>query len=162
MRAVSQPMVMAVNAASDCPPETTVYRRWADRDSLATDFDIPDTGDLEADLRAAARDLVAWLIGPVGSPLVALLRSDASRLPAVADAKHRFFGARSQALRRRVQPAVERGQLPAGVDPMRLLTTLIAPIHLHLLVLDRVVAPDDCDRAVRIALTAAQAGLLDQ
>lgn len=149
--------------------KTTVYRRWADRESLvtdavleeaATDFDIPDTGDIEADLRAGVRSLAAWLTGPVGTPLVTLLRSDASRLPGLADAKQRFFAARSQAVRSRVQSAVECGQIPVGIDPMALLTTLIAPVYLNLLVLDRAVTPNDCDRAVRIALSAAQAGLL--
>jgi hypothetical protein len=31
-------------------------------------------------------------------------------------------------------PAVELGQLPPGTDPMRLISTLIAPIYLSLLV----------------------------
>jgi AcrR family transcriptional regulator len=149
--------------------KTTVYRRWADRESLvtdavleeaATDFEIPDTADIDTDLRTAVRNLAAWLTGPVGTPLVALLRSDASRLPGLADAKLRFFAARSQAVRGRVDSAAEAGQLPVGIDPMALLSTLTAPIYLNLLVLDRVVTPDDCDRAVRIALTAARAGLL--
>jgi AcrR family transcriptional regulator len=151
--------------------KTTVYRRWADRESLvtdavleeaATDFEIPDTGDIQADLRVGLRNLAAWLTGPIGSPLVVLLRSDASRLPGLADAKRRFFAARSDAVRGRVQAAVECGQLSNGIDPMALLTTLIAPIYLNLLVLDRAVTADDCDRAVRIALTAAQAGVLDR
>ncbi len=38
--------------------------------------------------------------------------------------------------------------------------TLVAPVYLDLLVLDREPGRDLCDRAVRVALTAARADLL--
>ena len=50
--------------------KTTVYRRWADREALVTDavlsyaandFQLPDTGDLAADLHAGPR--VVWWPG---------------------------------------------------------------------------------------------------
>lgn len=149
--------------------KTTVYRRWPDRESLVTDavlavaagdFDIPDTGDVEADLRSMLHALAAWLTGPVGSPLVSMLTSDAARLPAVAQAKRRFFAARADVMRRRVQAAIDAGQLPSETDPMRVLTALVAPIYLNLLVTEQPVTPADCDRAVAVTLHAARAGIL--
>lgn len=149
--------------------KTTVYRRWPDRETLLTDavlelavveLEIPDTGDIDADLRLWMRSLAVWLTGPAGTPLVAMLGSDASRLPAVVEAKTRFFAGRAAVMAKSVQSAVNRGQLPTGTDPLMLLTTLVAPLYLDLLVLDRGPSPDHCDRSVRVALTAARANLL--
>jgi AcrR family transcriptional regulator len=149
--------------------KTTVYRRWADRESLLTDalleqavgdFEIPDTGDIDTDLGAWLLMLADWLSGPVGQPLVSMLRSDAARLPAVTRAKARFFAARSSAMAHRLQSATTRGQLPTDTSAGPLLSALVAPLYLSLLVLDRDPGPQDCERAARIALTAARAGLL--
>ncbi|WP_088318124.1 TetR/AcrR family transcriptional regulator [Kineosporia sp. R_H_3] len=149
--------------------KTTVYRRWPDRESLLTDavleqaagdFAIPDTGDVDGDLAVGLRALVAWLTGPTGRPLVAMLRSDAGRLPAVVQARRRFLAARAQVLARRLASAVEAGQVPAGTRPDVFLATLVAPVYLDLLVLDRDPAPEDCDRWAKVALAAARAHLL--
>jgi len=149
--------------------KTTVYRRWPDRESLVTDavlevasqdFPVPDTGSLDDDLVTWLRTLGAWLGGQVGRPLVAMLTSDAARLPAIGDAKRAFFTTRVGVLAQRLEVAVAAGQLPRGVDAVRLLGALVAPLYLNLLVVDRPVTPEDCDRAARAALLAARAGLL--
>lgn len=149
--------------------KTTVYRRWPDRESLLTDavleraafdFELPDTGDIDADLRVWVQRLADWLTGPSGAPLVAMLRSDAARLPAVVEAKTRFFAHRAMVLSQRLESAVDRDQLPTGTDPLTFLATLVAPLYLNLLVLDRDLTPDHCDRSVHVALTAARANLL--
>ncbi|MBM6399979.1 TetR/AcrR family transcriptional regulator [Phycicoccus sonneratiae] len=149
--------------------KTTVYRRWSNREALVTDavlegssteFGIPDTGDIDADLRDGVRALARWLDGPVGRPLVAMLASDAGRLPAVQSAKRRFFAERAAVASDRVAAAVAAGQLPAGTDPTALLSTLVAPLYLNLLVTSAPVTDHDCDRAAAVALTAARAGLL--
>lgn len=149
--------------------KTTVYRRWPDRETLVTDavleqavadFEIPDTADIDADLRSWVRHLAAWLTGPSGSPLITLLRSDASRLPAVGAAKKRFFAARAATMSTRLESAIGRRQLPPDTDPLELLAALVAPLYLNLLVLDRDPGPERCDRSVHVALAAARAHLL--
>jgi AcrR family transcriptional regulator len=149
--------------------KTTVYRRWPDRESLVTDallelaaddFAIPDTGDVDRDLRAFARALVEWLHGPVGRPLVAMLGSDAARLPAAVDARQRFFATRAAALGERMRSAVDGGQLPPAIDPSALLSTIVAPLYLRLLVTGAPVTAADGVRAVDVALLAAREGLL--
>ncbi len=149
--------------------KTTVYRRWPDRESLVTDallelaaddFAVPDTGDVDLDLRTFAESLVGWLHGPVGRPLVAMLGSDAARLPAAVDARQRFFATRAAALGERVRSAVDLGQVPAGTDPLALLSTIVAPLYLRLLVTGAPVTPADGSRAVDVALLAARADLL--
>ena len=149
--------------------KTTVYRRWPDRETLVTDallelaaadFAIPDTGDVDRDLHAFAQSLVEWLHGPVGRPMVAMLGSDAARLPAAVDARQRFFANRAAALGTRVRSAVDLGQLPARTDPLDLLSTIVAPLYLRLLVTGAPVTPADGSRAVDVALLAARADLL--
>lgn len=150
--------------------KTTVYRRWPDREALVTDavlerasaeFAMPDTGSIDADLASGLRALAAWLTGPVGSPLVAMLASDAARLPAVAAAKQRFFAARAAALAGRLRSAIAAGQLPPRTDPARMLKALVAPLYLHLLVLETPPTDADCDTAAAVALHAARSGLFE-
>jgi AcrR family transcriptional regulator len=149
--------------------KTTIYRRWPDREALVTDallevaaddFTVPDTGDVDADLETWVRALGSWLVGPVGRPLVAMLGSDTARLPVVVEARHRFFAVRAAAMGSRVTSAVAAGQLPPETSPAALLSTVVAPLYLALLVTGQPLEPADCDRAARVALVAARAGVL--
>jgi len=149
--------------------KTTIYRRWQDRERLVTDavidlaastLPIPDSHDIDADLRAFGRGLVGWLNSPTGQAVLAVLASDAARLPQVAKAKQRLFNDRIGRAAPVVQAAVDRGQLPVGTDPAALLKTLIAPIYLRLLVTAEPVTETTADTAAQVALTAARAGLL--
>jgi AcrR family transcriptional regulator len=149
--------------------KTTVYRRWYDRHQLVTDavldlsadsLDIPATGDIDVDLQAFVRSLAHWLSGPVGQSALAILMSDAARLPEISAARKRFFRDRMQRAKPVIDAAIDRGQLPSGTDSDALIKTLIAPIYLRLLVTDEPVTAADADRATRIALGAARAGLL--
>jgi AcrR family transcriptional regulator len=149
--------------------KTTVYRRWKDRDALVTDavidmaatnLPLEDNEDIDADLRSFARSLVQWLNEPTGRAVLAILWSDAARLPQVAQAKRRLFADRVRRAEPLVHAAIARGQLPAGTDPAELIKTVIAPIYLRLLVTAEAVTPAVADAAVGIALSAARAGLL--
>lgn len=150
--------------------KTTIYRRWPDRDRLIVDaltqhvaleVPIPDTQALETDLRDMARALIAWFASPVGRAVIAtMLSEDASRVPAIAEIKHRFFEDRF----RRAEPvttrAIARGEIPAGTDPAAVVKTLIAPIYLRLLVTAEPLDETTADDAARVALAAARAGVL--
>lgn len=56
--------------------------------------------------------------------------------------------------------AVERGELPAGTDPVRVLSTLAAPIHFQLLVTGEPVDERTADQSAAVTLAAARAGAL--
>jgi len=148
--------------------KTTVYRRWQDRDRLLLDglvdqitveMPSPDTHALETDLREHARSLIRWLTSPAGQAVIAAAFSDLARTPQLAGLKRRFFEDRFRHIEPIVTRAIERGELPSGTEPAQLVKAVIAPIYLRLLVtaepLDEAVA----DQAVRVALTAAHAGL---
>jgi len=149
--------------------KTTVYRRWADREALVVDavsdlaaatVPLPDTGDVDADLTAYARALVALLTSATGRALLAVLTSDAARLPQIAQAKAQFLAARLALAGPRVAAAVAVGQLPADVDGRELAQAVIAPIYLRLLLTGEPVDDGTADQATRAALAAARAGLM--
>ncbi|MGW7467574.1 TetR/AcrR family transcriptional regulator [Streptomyces xantholiticus] len=151
--------------------KTTVYRRWKDRASLvvdalaehfATDIPTPDTGAVETDLRALARALAHSMTGPVGRAVQTAMYSDAGRLPEIAEARRRVFADRFRRAEPVITRAIERGELPAGTDPVELLKTLAAPIYFRLLVSADPIEEGTADQAVRITLAAARAGALTQ
>jgi AcrR family transcriptional regulator len=149
--------------------KTTVYRRWRDRENLIADavadlttIQIPmaDSQNIDIDLRAYARSLVGLLNSPTGRALLAALGPDTARNPQVTNAKRRFLQDRYRRAEPLVSGAIARGQLPADTDSAELIKTMIAPIYLRLLVTAEPVDEATADAAVRIALTAARAGLL--
>lgn len=149
--------------------KTTVYRRWPDREALVTDAlvsggaispEISDSGDIDADLQQFSRALTEWLAGPVGRPLMAVLHSEAGRLPAIVAAKQHFYRERFKSAGTVVTAAITRGQLPPGTDAAALYKTLMGPIAVSWLVTLEPVTRQDADRAAHIALVAARAGLL--
>ncbi|GIG68840.1 TetR/AcrR family transcriptional regulator [Phytomonospora endophytica] len=149
--------------------KTTVYRRWADRDSLvadalaahvAADVPIPDTGTAEGDLRALARALAAWLSGPTGTAVVTTMVAEGVRVPAIAELKRDFFAGRLERAAVVVTRAVERGELPAGTRPDAVVKAMMAPLYLRALITAEPVGDEAADQAARTALGAARAGVL--
>jgi len=149
--------------------KTTIYRRWKDREGLvadamtdlaATKVIFPDTGDIDTDLPRLARSLVAFLNSPTGQAVAAATLSDASRIPEIADAKHRFFEDRFRRAQPVISGAIARGELPADTDPAELVRTLVAPIYLRLLVTAEPIDTTTADNAAKVALAAARAGAL--
>jgi AcrR family transcriptional regulator len=149
--------------------KTTVYRRWTDRDSLlvdalaehlAADIPIPDTGTIEADLRALARSLVQTFSGPTGQAILAAMFTGAAHLPEIAAARQHVFADRLVRAAPVVSRAIERGELARDTDAAELLKVLAAPIYLRLLITAEPVDEATADQAVRIALAAARDGAL--
>lgn len=129
-------------------------------DLAATQVPFPDTGDIDTDLRRLARSFVAFLNSPTGQAIAAAALSDASRIPEIADAKHRFFSDRFRRAEPVVSGAIARGELPADTDPAELVRTLVAPIYLRLLVTAEPIDTTTADNAAKVALAAARAGAL--
>jgi AcrR family transcriptional regulator len=148
--------------------KTTIYRRWADRESLvadvlgeriALDFPIPDTGSVEADLHQLAQAFVAWVSSPTGRMIFAAVYSDAARIPGLSDVRRELFeyGPRRAAVV--IERAIDRGELPAGTDPAAVLRALIAPVYFRLTVTGEPAGPAAADQAAQIALAAGRAGV---
>ena len=151
--------------------KTTVYRRWQTRENLVADalteqmaagIAIPDTGNVETDLRQLAHAFVRWMVGPMGRAMLAtILSQDATRVPEIAEIKRRLVDDRFRRAEPVVTRGIERGELPASTDPAEVIKMLIAPIYLRLLVTAEPIDETTADQAARVAFLAAGAGALD-
>ncbi|MFP3992660.1 TetR/AcrR family transcriptional regulator [Streptomyces sp. E11-3] len=150
---------------------TTVYRRWRDVGGLLADvLDAaaddtwlpPDTGALEGDLTALNQEVFDALRsgadGGRGNITSALIAAS-FRSAEAARALTRFWEDRYVRSAVVVTRAVDRGELPPGLDARALLVTSTAPLYQELLLLR---GPADSAlprRAARAAYAAARAGV---
>jgi AcrR family transcriptional regulator len=144
----------------------TVYRRWGGLDGLLVDAvetfaagqaDVPDTGDIDEDLRLWARSILRTLTGPVSGALIRALFGGAGDSPQVAELRHRFWVTRVALVRPMVDRAVRRGQLPEGTDVDEVIRHVGAPLYYRLLVLGQPLTPEAADLAARVTAAAAHA-----
>jgi AcrR family transcriptional regulator len=119
--------------------KASIYRRWPSKGALAFDATLDeylagqptrDTGSLEGDLLATARDWIRSVkrspLGPTLRFLIAEVQSD----PSLAAAwRERFVGPVRQRRRPIVERAIERGEIPAGSDPELILDMLYGPLY---------------------------------
>jgi AcrR family transcriptional regulator len=144
----------------------TVYRRWGGLDGLLVDAvetfaagqaDVPDTGDIDDDLRLWARSILSTLTGPVSGALIRALFGGAGDSPHVAELRHRFWITRVTLVRPVVDRAVRRGQLPEGTDVDEVIRHVGAPLYYRALVLGQPLTPEVADLAAKVTATAAHA-----
>ena len=149
--------------------KTSVYRHWTDRAGLVLDalttnvaagLAIPDTGNVETDLREFARGLVTWLTSRLGKAVVQATVSDASRVPEIADLQRRFYAERLQHDEVMIRRAIGRGEIPADTDPAEVIKALVSPLYLRLLITAEPLDASTADRATELALAAVRAGVL--
>jgi len=105
--------------------KATVYRRYADKVALVVAAlgrgahvgdELPDTGDVHADLRAMLLPLFDRLRGPDARLLLAFA-ADRVRHPELgAEFDRVVVGRKREHIHRLLQAAVERGQLPPDAD----------------------------------------------
>ena len=148
--------------------KTTIYRRWGSLDGLLADFmadlaareiPVPDEGDLGADLRALARDVVASLCDPAIRAAFGAMVREAAEDPAARQALSRFLGGRFATMAVIVDRAVARGELPPGTDAAGVLGTVTAVVYYRLYVLGDEASRAIADRAAATAVAAARAGV---
>ncbi|MGK5671693.1 TetR/AcrR family transcriptional regulator [Micromonospora sp. URMC 106] len=148
--------------------KTTVYRRWGTPGALAADLldhmaeeSLPRarTGSVDKDLRENARLVVKTLTdsrqGRLFKALIAASLCDEQ----AARALHRFYAVRIDEWAGCVTDAVERGELPPGTDPRRVIANVSAPLYYALLNTGEALDDEAADRAAATALAAARAGV---
>jgi AcrR family transcriptional regulator len=98
--------------------KTTVYRRWGSveglvldlmRDQTARRVPTPDTGDLDADMRALARGILAIYQDPAINALIASMVAAAVHLPEARQTLSEFFITRITDMGIIAERAVSRG-----------------------------------------------------
>jgi AcrR family transcriptional regulator len=148
--------------------KTTIYRRWGGKAQPVTEaleaaadsrIQVPDSGDVDQDLRALAHAVLAILTSRDGAATVRALVAGALGSPAVGRVLQRFWAARVAQIGPIVQRAVSRGQLPRGTRATELMRYLSAPLFHRLLVTAEPLTQTTADQAAAAALAAARAGV---
>lgn len=105
--------------------KATIYRRYASKAQLVVDAvhvcagitdQLPDTGDVRADLTTMLTSLMDLLRSEMGPVLVAFA-AERARYPALDEEfKRTVIGAKRAHIRQLLTAAVERGEVPADSD----------------------------------------------
>src|SRR5215217_8103735 len=148
------------------PRSRGMYRRWGGRRGLVADaveafaagaVQVPDTGNVQEDLRWWARSIVAMLTARDSAAVVRALFST-SETPEIRDLRRRFYRTRSAMVVPIVERAVARGELPAGTDAAEVIRQVGAPLYYRFLVIAEPTAAV-ADLAADAALAAARGGV---
>lgn len=154
-------VTMAAVAERAGTTKTALYRRWSSKAELVHEAAFPVTptaiqsppGDIAADLRMmieAARDV---FLSPVVRAALPGLISDMSANAELTGRIDARFTSLFAAVRERLQDAVERGEVRAGVDPDRLVSLVGGATLLALLQTpDALESPSWIDKTTDILL----------
>ncbi|MEW9528531.1 TetR/AcrR family transcriptional regulator [Microbispora sp. NPDC049125] len=149
--------------------KTTVYRRWRSVEGLITDalelareepWPIPDTGSVREDLRGVVALVHTGFADPSGGPVASAFITAAMQSADAAVALREFLAARHRQAAVVVRRAVERRELPSGIDALEVIRVAVAPVYYRLFVTHEPVSAQDVERAADAALAAARAGVL--
>jgi AcrR family transcriptional regulator len=116
--------------------KTTIYRRWGTREALVADalaastgrqITVPDTGSTREDLVVFARQVRDAILAPTSRALMSALSAGGHHRE-LAEIGRRYWAGRLAAVRPLVERAVQRGELPADVDPDTVIARIVGPI----------------------------------
>jgi len=119
----------------------TIYRWWSSKGAVVFDallaanenaagtLDLPDTGDVVADLRGVLRTMVAELAEPANDRLQRAVTAEIQHDRALAgEVVERLLRPQVDAIVARLRRAQEVGQLPPAADPAIVAELLIGPV----------------------------------
>lgn len=148
--------------------KTTLYRRWPTLEDLLVDaltawshdIPVPDTGSIETDLLAIGRELAGLLNGGVGRQVAALVLTAGLRSADLREATRRYFDHQAMRAIPTINRAVDRGELPPGLDAHAVLASFRAPLFYRMVTTGDTIDDALIAQTVRVTLAAARAGLL--
>jgi AcrR family transcriptional regulator len=139
--------------------KATIYRRWASKAPLVVEafqglpgLEEVDTGELADDLESMLRSYVRQFnTTPLGDALPSLA-GERAHDPELGRLLDPVLRERSRPLVRRLRQAVERGELPAGLDLELASDLIVGPIAVRLYTLGRRPRPEMLRPAIELAL----------
>jgi len=122
---------------------STIYRHWKQLPELILDAlsaaiegaEPPDTGALRDDLVAFIGEFAGLLTSPQFRQIAIALVVESHRDPDIAELHGRFLRARQECAVAAIERGIERGELPATVDPAAMTVDLVAPVFFRAVVL---------------------------
>jgi AcrR family transcriptional regulator len=144
----------------------TIYRWWPSKGAVIFDsvlalseseegMRLPDTGDLEADLKTVMRATVAEFADPVFEAPIRALNTEIIGDPALAaQYREKLAGPVDEAKKERLRSAQQAGQLAADADLDLVLEVLYAPLYQRWLHRSGPLTPQYADALVEITLRA--------
>ncbi|MDF0528661.1 TetR/AcrR family transcriptional regulator [Tsukamurella sp. 8F] len=144
--------------------ETTIYRRWRNKDALISDvlltlseetLPAPDTGSLRGDLVAVVEGVAAFLRTPPGYALTYL--NAASNGTTAGQARDAFWADRFAKAQGIFDRAVERGEIVDAAVAELAYEALIGTMHFRILGRRRELDPDIAHRLVDLVLDGVDA-----
>ncbi|MEU2563974.1 TetR/AcrR family transcriptional regulator C-terminal ligand-binding domain-containing protein [Streptomyces longispororuber] len=147
--------------------KTTLYRRWGGLEGLVADaLDLagedtwtpPDTGSLEGDLRALAREVVDAFGDRAEAAAPTAFVAAAFQSPRAADALRAFYAERFTRCEAVVARAVARGEAAADTDAGALVRAVSAPLMLRLFITREPIDTALADQSAAAVLAATRAG----
>ncbi|MFE5482615.1 TetR/AcrR family transcriptional regulator [Streptomyces sp. NPDC056527] len=147
--------------------KTTLYRRWGSMEGLLADaLDLagedswtpPDTGSLDGDLRALAREVVESFADQGAAAAPTAFVGAAFQSERAAEALRTFYSERFARCEVVVERASARGEAPVGTDAGAVVRAVSAPLFLRLFVTREPVDTATADQAARATLAAVTAG----
>ncbi|NUP28969.1 MAG: TetR/AcrR family transcriptional regulator [Nocardia sp.] len=148
----------------------TIYRWWSSKGAVVLDAiltlsesgpeqstELPDTGDLEADLKAVMRATVAEFADPAFENPIRALNTEIINDPALAaEYRARLADPVDEAKKDRLRSAQRAGQLDAETDLDLALELLYAPLYQRWLLRSGPLTPEYADALVELFLKAVR------
>jgi AcrR family transcriptional regulator len=148
--------------------KAAVYRRWPSKQAMLIDLveaailrnlpEVPDTGSLAGDVRGFLDVIVEQAADPRTRRIALDVLVETTRTPELATALHDVVDKpRRTAAASVLTRAIDRGELPAGVDLELGLDVLISPLLLRLLRSDEQVDDAYLTRLTKVIVTGLAA-----
>jgi AcrR family transcriptional regulator len=118
--------------------KTTIYRHWANRNSLIVDACLrmtdgddepPDTGSLAGDVKAILTNLAELLVTARWSSILPSIVDAAERDPEIAEVHSRLQRWHAAPLRAALERAALRGEIPPEIDLSAIAAALLGPLY---------------------------------
>jgi AcrR family transcriptional regulator len=144
----------------------TIYRWWRSKGAVVFDaflalsqgpdgMALPDTGDIEADLKSVMRATVAEFADPAFEAPIRALNTEIINDPELAGQyRSRLAAPVDEAKKARLRSAQQAGQIAAGADLDLALELLYAPLHQRWLHRSGPLTPEYADALVDLVLKA--------
>ena len=152
MAAVAQRAGLDVLAVKDIWPNTPELITAALLSYAAQNLPVPDTGSLRDDLLGYAKSFAAAVNSPTGRRLLDAVIATPKDWD-FSGWRSSVYAARRQRAAPMLRRAIERGECPPDIDPVRVMDLLAAGLCISLQFYDRPVSDEDCEAIVDLLLS---------